>query len=72
MARDTFINGTETPNGKRTVRRNAYGSMWGYIGRTRWEAINVSGISEYSEEETIAAQAWINGREDWMDAPWMD
>ena len=71
MARDTFINGTETPNGKRTVRRSATGNLIGYIGRTRWEIINVMGISEYSKEETIAAQAWIDGREDWADAPWM-
>jgi hypothetical protein len=70
MARDTYINGTDTPAGKRTVRRNFYGSLIGYIGRTKWENISGCGITEYSKEEEIAAAAWINGEPDWINAPW--
>jgi len=70
MARDNFINGETAPQGKRTVRRNAYGNLVGYVGRTRWEDITCGGVEPFSEAEEKAAAAWIAGREDWQDAAW--
>lgn len=72
MARDTFINGTETPKGKRTVCRTIRGSLQGYIGRTKWEDINGRGVEPFSDQEKKAAAAWLEGREDWYDAAWED
>lgn len=70
MARDTFIDGNTEPKGKRTVRRSASGGLFGYIGRTKWQPINVCGIDDFSKSEEIAASAWIACREDWIYAPW--
>lgn len=72
MTRDIFINGCGEPQGKRTVRRNRYGNLIGYIGRTRWEEIGGLGIEPFSDAEAKAAKAWIAGREDWLDAAWED
>lgn len=70
MARDGWIDCKTAPHGKRTVRRNRYGVLKGYIGRTQWETISGFGVHEYSEAEARMATAWIAGREDWKDAAW--
>lgn len=70
MSRAIFINATTAPQGKRKVRRNRYGNLIGYIGRTRWEDITCGGVEPFSEAEEKAANAWIAGREDWLDAAW--
>lgn len=70
MAQDSWIDCHTEPKGKRTVRRNRYGILKGYIGRTQWESIDGPGITPYSDAETKAAEAWIAGREDWHNAPW--
>lgn len=64
---------TETaPKGKRSVRRSAHGNLIGYIGGKRFEVITCCDLTEYSEAETKAAEAWLQGREDWRDAPFID
>lgn len=70
MALDSYVDGKTEPSGKRTVRRNRYGILYGYIGRTKWETITCMGLIEYSEAEQIAAEAWINKDPDWVNAPW--
>lgn len=72
MARDTWIDSRTEPTGKRTVRRNSYGVLKGYIGRTQWETISGGDLTEHSEAEAKAAEAWMQGRADWRDAPYLD
>lgn len=59
-------------NGKRTVRRNIYGNLIGYIGGKRVEEFNGCDINPYSQAEEKAAAAWMAGREDWQAAAWED
>lgn len=66
MARDTFIDGSTEPKGKRTVRRNIYGTLQGYIGRTPWEEFGFGDVSPAGEQ--ARADAWVAGRPDWRDA----
>lgn len=66
MARDSWIDCKTEPQGKRTARRNCYGILVGYIGRTRWETFG----DDYRTDEIMAA-AWIAGRADWRDAPYL-
>lgn len=68
MAKDSWIDGHTAPQGKRTWRINKAGAYVGYIGRTRWEDF-YSPIYHYQE---IMAKAWVEGREDWRDAPYDD
>ena len=70
MAKDAWIDCHTEPQGKRTVRRNNYGILKGYIGRTPWETITSGGLSAFSDAETKAAEAWVAGDPDWRDAPW--
>ena len=70
MAQDSWIDGKTEPKGKRSVRRNIYGNLIGYIGRTRWEDITGADRLAFSETENIAAQAWVKGDPDWRDAPY--
>lgn len=45
----------ETPNGKRTVRKNIYGNVKGYVsGKMFWEF----GCNEIADK---VAEAWKNG-----------
>lgn len=60
------------PTGKRTVRRSAHGNLIGYIGGRRWEVITCGDLPEYSAAEAKAAEAWMQGRDDWRDAPFID
>lgn len=70
MAKDTWIDAHTEPKGKRSVRRNNYGILRGYIGRTSWETISGGGASPFSEAEAKVAAAWVAGREDWREAAW--
>ena len=70
MAQDSWIDCKTEPKGKRTVRRNIYGNLVGYIGRTQWECITGADRTAFSETESIAAQAWVDGDPDWQDAPY--
>ena len=60
----------QAPKGKRGIRRNVYGNMYGYIGGKKWECINGCGIDPFTEAEGKAAAAWLAGREDWQMAAW--
>lgn len=60
------------PAGKRSVRRSAHGNLIGYIGGKRWEVITCGDLPEYSAAEKHAAQAWMQGRTNWRDAPFID
>jgi hypothetical protein len=60
------------PKGKRTVRRNRYGKLVGYISGRIWQDLNGQGRTPYSKAEEKAAAAWLAGREDWQDAAWED
>lgn len=48
-----------TPKGKRSIRANEYGNLWGYVSGKRWV--------EFGEEHNAAAQRdaaqWLNGGE---------
>lgn len=61
-----------TPSGKRSVRRSRAGNLIGYIGGKRLEVITCCDLPEYSAAETKAAEAWMQGRTDWRDAPFID
>ena len=60
------------PRGKRAVRRSQHGNLIGYIGWKRWEVITSGDLTEYSAAEAKAAEAWMQGRTDWRDAPFID
>lgn len=66
MARDSFIDGSTEPTGKRTVRRNRYGNLTGYIGRTPWERFDNGDVGRESEQKR--ADAWLAGDPDWHNA----
>lgn len=66
------IDADATPTGKRAVRRSAHGNLIGYIGGKRWEVITSGDLPEYSAAEANAAEAWMQGRTDWRDAPFID
>lgn len=71
MARDSYTDNETAPKGKRTVRRRG-DNMIGYIGRTPWECITGRGLDVHCKETEKAAQFWINGREDWYEAAWLE
>ena len=60
------------PTGKRSVRRSAHGNLIGYISGKRWEIITCGDLPEYSAAEAKAAEAWMQCRTDWRDAPFID
>lgn len=66
MARDSWIDAGTEPKGKRTTRRDQYGILIGYIGRTRWERFDHSDASR--DQEEARAAAWRQGHPDWQNA----
>lgn len=66
------IEAEAAPTGKRSVRRSAHGNLIGYISGKRWEVITSGDLTEYSAAEAKAAEAWMQGRTDWRDAPFID
>lgn len=68
MAKDSWIDCHTEPQGKRSYRRLKSGALYGYIGRTPWQDFY---DPVWSNQETMA-KAWVDGRDDWRDAPYDD
>ena len=51
---------TDTPKGKRTVRRTVYGNLHGYIGGRYWVALG----DAFFEPDQELAEAWKRGEID--------